>query len=70
MTIVRQNGKNVIISKGLSDGDQLIVSALDYPIDGMKLALIGDKPKQDEDKQADGEKSETQVALNDSDSGE
>jgi hypothetical protein len=36
----------------------------------MKLALIGDKPKQDEDKQADGEKSETQVALNDSDSGE
>ena len=70
VTIVRQNGKNVIISKGLSDGDQLIVSALDYPIDGMKLALIGDKPKQDEDKQADGEKSETQVALNDSDSGE
>ena len=70
VTIVRQNGKNVIISKGLSDGDQLIVSALDYPIDGMKLALIGDKPKQEVDKQADGEKSETQVALNDSDSGE
>ncbi len=70
VNVVRQNGKNVIISKGLSDGDRLIVSALDYPIDGMKLALIGDKSKPDADKQADDEESETQVALNDSGSGE
>jgi len=40
--IVRQEGANVIISNGLSAGDQLIVSALDYPIDGMKLALPSD----------------------------
>ena len=39
--IVRQQGANVVISEGLENGDQLIVSALDYPIDGMKLALPG-----------------------------
>ncbi|KGJ87904.1 efflux RND transporter periplasmic adaptor subunit [Thalassotalea sp. ND16A] len=37
--IARQDGENVIVSNGLSDGDQLIVSALDYPVNGMKLAL-------------------------------
>jgi len=37
--IVRQEGGNVIVSNGLRDGDQLIVSALDYPVNGMKLAL-------------------------------
>lgn len=37
--IVRQDGANVIVSDGLSTGDKLIVSALDYPVDGMKLAL-------------------------------
>jgi RND family efflux transporter MFP subunit len=41
--IVRQNGKNVIVGNGLLEGDQLIVSALDYPIEGMKLGLVGDK---------------------------
>jgi RND family efflux transporter MFP subunit len=70
VTIVRQDGQNVIISGGVLDGEQLIVSALDYPVEGMKLALIGDKPNPDADKQIDEEKSETQVALNDSDSGE
>lgn len=68
--IVRQDGRNVIISHGLVDGDQLIVSALDYPIDGMKLALLGDKNEQDSDEKADETESATQVALNDSDSGE
>ncbi len=41
--IARQDGSNVIVSNGLSDGDQLIVSALDYPVDGMKLALSTSK---------------------------
>lgn len=41
--IVRQQGANVVVSSGLIDGDRLIVSALDYPVDGMKLALISDK---------------------------
>ncbi|MGB1263334.1 MAG: efflux RND transporter periplasmic adaptor subunit [Cognaticolwellia sp.] len=68
--IVRQDGRNVIVSNGLSDGDRLIVSALDYPIDGMKLALIGDKSTPDSEKQADGSENATQVALADSDSGE
>jgi RND family efflux transporter MFP subunit len=44
--LVRQQGANVVISNGLFDGDRLIVSALDYPVDGMKLALISDKKEQ------------------------
>lgn len=43
VNIVREEGANVIINEGLSNGDQLIISALDYPIDGMKLALIDKK---------------------------
>ncbi|MBA6389725.1 efflux RND transporter periplasmic adaptor subunit [Colwellia sp. BRX10-3] len=68
--IVRQDGENIIISSGLGDGDKLIVSALDYPIDGMKLALISDKKPQVSDKDPDENTSESQVAQNDSGSGE
>jgi len=57
INIVRQEGANVVVSSGLIDGDQLIISALDYPIDGMKLALPGDKPEE-----SVGEQSETQIA--------
>lgn len=39
--IIRQDGANVIVSGGLNSGDRLIVSALDYPVDGMQLALPG-----------------------------
>ena len=70
ITIVRQDGRNVIISNGLVDGDQLIVSALDYPIDGMKLALLSDEAEQNSEEQVDDAESSTQVALNDSGSGE
>ena len=62
--IVRQQGANVIVASGLLDGDQLIVSALDYPVDGMKLALVGDE-EIDEDSPDDvDENSESQVAVN------
>jgi RND family efflux transporter MFP subunit len=44
--LVRQQGANVVVSNGLIDGDRLIVSALDYPVDGMKLALVSDKKEQ------------------------
>jgi RND family efflux transporter MFP subunit len=37
--IIRQKGANVIVSEGLKDGEQLIISALNYPVNGMKLAL-------------------------------
>ena len=43
--IVREQAANVVISSGLNNGDQLIVSTLEYPIDGMKLALINNTPK-------------------------
>ncbi len=60
--IVRNDGKNVIVANGLFDGDQLIVSALDYPVDGMKLALIGDKTEQDNSDKLEQDKQEAQVA--------
>jgi RND family efflux transporter MFP subunit len=61
ITIARQEGSNVIVTGGLHEGDQLIVSALDYPVDGMKLALLSDKISIESDdtiKKA----SETQIA--------
>lgn len=42
INILREEGGNVVISEGLVDGDKLIVSALDYPVAGMKLALASD----------------------------
>ena len=70
VTIVRQDGQNIIISSGIADGDKLIVSALDYPIDGMKLALIGDKKTKQDEQNPEDENSESQVAQNDTGSGE
>ena len=46
--IVRQQGSDVIVANGLAEGDRLIVSALDYPVDGMKLALATDKTELEE----------------------
>jgi len=43
VNIIRQEDGNVVINKGLLDGDKLITSSLDYPVEGMKLALINDK---------------------------
>jgi RND family efflux transporter MFP subunit len=61
--VARQQGGDVIISNGLLDGDKLIVSALDYPIDGMKLALGSDEEDKDE---ASTEEVATQVVSNES----
>ncbi|MCJ8295420.1 MAG: efflux RND transporter periplasmic adaptor subunit [Colwellia sp.] len=61
--IVRQQGSHVVVANGLADGDQLIVSALDYPVDGMQLALISDE-SQLEEKDLEVEQSETQMASN------
>lgn len=61
--IVRQQGSNVIVANGLAHGDRLIVSALDYPVDGMKLALVGDE-KTLKEKDVEAEQSETQMANN------
>ncbi|MFT4871178.1 MAG: RND family efflux transporter MFP subunit [Colwellia sp.] len=61
--IVRQQGSDVIVTDGLQDGDQLIVSALDYPVDGMKLAVASDTlPLEETDLEA--EQSEAQIANN------
>jgi RND family efflux transporter MFP subunit len=58
--IARQEGSNVIVTSGIQEGDQLIVSALDYPIDGMKLSLQGSENTDDEDASEDAP--ETQIA--------
>ncbi len=59
--VVRQQGGNVVVSNGLLDGDRLIVSALDYPVDGMKLALASDV---EDAEQEESNEDETQVANN------
>jgi len=56
--IVRQEGANVVVDNGLINGDQLIISALDYPVDGMKLMLPGESLEQ-----SDEEQPETQIAA-------
>jgi RND family efflux transporter MFP subunit len=61
--IVRQQGSDVIVANGLADGDRLITSALDYPVDGMKLALASDEI-QLEEKELEAEEDETQMASN------
>jgi RND family efflux transporter MFP subunit len=61
--IVRQQGSHVVVASGLADGDQLIVSALDYPVDGMKLALVSDESELEE-KDVEAEEGETQMANN------
>lgn len=65
--IIREEGRNVIVANGLANGDQLIVSALDYPVDGMKLALASDEvtPTATPDDDIDSEQAgESQVANN------
>jgi len=65
INIVRQQGGNVVISNGLLDGDKLIVSALDYPVDGMKLALASEEAKeQDGLDETSNEEVVTQIVSN------
>lgn len=48
VNIIRQQGANVVIAEGLENGLSLITSALDYPVEGMKLKLPGEKVLQKE----------------------
>jgi len=57
--IIRQEGANVVISEGLDPGMEVITSALDYPLEGMKLALPADKILQDEPIETD----KTEIAM-------
>lgn len=47
--IIRQDGRNVVVANGLSEGDKMITSALNYPLDGMQLALADKKQLDDID---------------------
>ncbi|GGQ06944.1 efflux RND transporter periplasmic adaptor subunit [Shewanella litoralis] len=60
VTTIRQNGANVVITDGLTSGMQLITSALDYPVDGMKVALPEDRILQ---KEPVAEKDDTELAM-------
>ncbi len=61
--IIRQQGSNVVVTNGLADGDRLITSALDYPIEGMKLALDNDDIELDDESNTTTENA-TQMANN------
>ena len=60
VNIIRQFGAEVVISEGLEQGMNVITSALDYPVEGMQLALPQDKLQQQDD---DSEESVTQLAM-------
>ncbi|TVZ37457.1 RND family efflux transporter MFP subunit [Alteromonadaceae bacterium 2753L.S.0a.02] len=40
--VIRHEGKNSVITAGLHNGDMLITSSLEYPVEGMSLALEGE----------------------------
>ncbi len=61
--IVREEGSNVVITSGLHQGDRIITSSLDYPVDGMKLALLSEETnKPAPAQQLANEKVATQIA--------
>ena len=61
--IIRQQGSSVVVTNGLANGDRLITSALDYPIEGMKLALENDDIELDDESNTTTE-NVTQMANN------
>ncbi|TKB47206.1 efflux RND transporter periplasmic adaptor subunit [Thalassotalea mangrovi] len=63
VNILRQQGKSVVVDQGLNNGDRIITSALDYPLAGMKLAILSDDV--DSPLDAESDENETQVALGD-----
>ncbi|MEZ9595428.1 efflux RND transporter periplasmic adaptor subunit [Shewanella sp. 10N.261.52.F9] len=63
ITIVRQIGSKVIVSAGLEEGANLITSALDYPIEGMQLALPQEATLDDDTKEPQA----TQLAMEEKD---
>lgn len=40
VSIARVNGANVVVTGGLTSGEQLVTSALDFPVEGMALEAI------------------------------
>ncbi|GGI75788.1 RND superfamily efflux pump MFP component [Shewanella hanedai] len=59
VNVIRQFGAEVVISEGLTPGMNVITSALDYPVEGMQLALPEDKILQ----QDSSEETDTQLAM-------
>ena len=43
IVVFREDEGNVIVSEGLEQDDKLIISALDYPFEGMKVTLPKEK---------------------------
>nr|WP_283103755.1 efflux RND transporter periplasmic adaptor subunit [Shewanella gelidii] len=62
VNVVRQIDSNVVISSGLKAGDKVITSALDYPIEGMALALPEDKILREEQSEGEASESDTKIA--------
>ena len=60
--VAREQDRDAVITAGLATGDRVIVSALDYPVEGMGLTLQSDVVKRQQQK-AEQEKAE--LAKND-----
>lgn len=52
VTVLREQAQDAVITEGVNSGDQIIISALDYPVEGMGLALKSGKAKEKDDKEA------------------
>lgn len=64
VNVIRQFGAEVVITDGLTAGMEVITSALDYPVEGMQLALPKDKLLQQDDEEL---KSDAQLAMEEKD---
>ena len=58
VTIAWQSSTDSYVSGGLEEGDQIIVSPLANPVDGMELQIRNDKTEQPSDSEAASEDSE------------
>ncbi len=46
--VAKEEGRELIVSSGINNGERLIVSALESPIEGMALSLLSDVVIEDE----------------------
>ncbi|NQZ05625.1 MAG: efflux RND transporter periplasmic adaptor subunit [Algicola sp.] len=58
VVVIRQQARDAVITQGLVNGESLIISAMDYPIEGMSLALKSDKALGNGDDTVDAAKSQ------------
>jgi hypothetical protein len=43
--IMRQEGERVLVRSGLHSGERICISAIETPVEGMKVTVAGESPK-------------------------